>query len=106
MAVAFIQEFPIEPGDTSTTNYDKVAAMVDLRQAPEGLLIHTAGFDRDAGVFRILDVWESREQGETFIAERLEPVLESLIAAARESGDASFTPPGREGWYELHDVRA
>ena len=28
-----------------------------------GLLIHTAGFDEDAGVFRIFDVWESRERG-------------------------------------------
>lgn len=106
MAVAFIQEFPIEHGDTSTTNYDKVAAAVDLQQAPDGLLIHTAGFDRDAGVFRILDVWESREQGEAFITRRLGPVIESLRAAADQSGDTSFAPPQRESWYELHDVRA
>jgi hypothetical protein len=106
MAVAYVQEFTIQGGDTSTTNYDAVASQLDLSTPPDGLLIHTAGFDHDAGVFRIFDVWESREQGDRFIEERLNPIIEPMMAAAQASGDTNFTPPTREGWYELHDAMA
>lgn len=104
MAIVYLQEFPIENGDTSTTNYDKVVTALDLREAPDGLLIHTAGFDHDGGVFRILDVWETREQGQKFIDERLNPIIEPMAEAAQQSGDTSFAPPSRETWYELHDT--
>jgi hypothetical protein len=100
MAIAYMQEFEIRDGDTSTTGYDAVAAALDLKDAPDGMLIHTAGFDHDAGVFRIFDVWETREHGERFIKDRLNPILEPMMAAA-ESGD--MAPPSRETWYELHD---
>ena len=106
MAIAFIQEWPIRDGDTSTTNYDAVVAELDVQQAPDGLLIHTAGFDHDSGVFRIFDVWESRDQGERFMADRLNPIVERFGADAAERQDESFTPPTREGWYELHDSMA
>ena len=104
MPVAFIQEFAIQDGDTSTTNYDAVVAELDLKDVvPDGLLIHTAGFDRDAGVFRIFDVWQTREQGEKFINDLLGPVTGRLAVAAADRGDVTFTPPNREGWYDLHD---
>jgi hypothetical protein len=104
MAVAFVQEFKIRDGDTSTTNYDAVAEALDLKEAPDGLLIHTAGFDNDAGVFRIFDIWETREQADTFINGRLNSIIEPMAVAAQERGDETFTPPDREAWYELHDV--
>jgi hypothetical protein len=100
MAIAYVQEFEIQGGDTSTANYDAVVAALDLKDAPDGMLIHTAGFDHDAGVFRIFDVWETREHGERFINDRLNPILEPMMAAA-ESTD--MAPPTRETWYELHD---
>lgn len=75
----------------------------DQGAVPQGLLLHSAGFDTDGGVFRIFDVWQTREDGERFMAERLEPIIESMIAAATESGE-DFAPPAREGWYELHDT--
>ena len=103
MAIAYLQEFEIKDGDTSTANYDAVAAALNLQDVPDGLLIHTAGFDHDAGVFRIFDVWESRAQGEKFISERLQPILEPMMAAAMQDPDANIDPPSREGWYELHD---
>jgi hypothetical protein len=96
MAVAYVQEFAIKDDDTSTENYDAVAAALDLQSAPEGLLIHTAGFDHDAGVFRIFDVWRTREQGERFMRDVLQPVLEPMIAAAERSG-SDLDPPSREG---------
>src|SRR2546422_9849722 len=95
MAIAYLQEFKVEAGDTSTTNYDAVVAALNLQDAPDGLLIHTAGFDHDAGVFRILDVWETREQGEKFINDRLNPIIEPMAAAAGESGDNTFAPEPR-----------
>ena len=103
MAVAYLQEFEIRDGDTSTTNYDSVSAELNLDQAPDGLLIHTAGFDHDGGVFRILDVWESREHGERFMNEKLMPIIERMGAEAAQRDDETFTPPQRETWYELHD---
>jgi hypothetical protein len=103
MAVVYLQEFQIIGGNTSTTNYDAVNAALDLKEAPEGLLIHTAGFDHDAGVFRIFDVWETREHGERFIRERLNPIIEPMAAEAAERRDETFAPPSRETWYELHD---
>lgn len=103
MPIAYLQEFTIENNDTSTNNYDEVTKQLDLQDAPDGLLIHTAGFDLDAGVFRIFDVWETREQGEAFIAERINPVIEPMVAAAQAKGDDTFAPPSRETWYELHD---
>jgi hypothetical protein len=103
MPIAYIQEFKIKDGDTSTTNYDAVAAALNLQDAPEGLLIHTAGFDLDAGLFRIFDVWETRQHGDKFNNERLGPIVEPMIAAAAENPAANFDPPSRETWYELHD---
>ena len=103
MAIAYLQEFEIRGGDTSTKNYDAVSAALDLKEAPDGLLIHTAGFDHDSGVFRIFDVWATREQGERFMNEKLGPIIERMMAEAAERGDETFTPPQRESWYELHD---
>jgi hypothetical protein len=104
MAIAYLQEFEIKNADSRTTNYDAVVAALDLKgDAPDGLLIHTAGFDHDAGVFRIFDVWETRAHAETFINERLTPSIEPMAAAAMQDPESDFTPPNREAWYELHD---
>ena len=78
MAIAYLQEFVIQDGDTSTTNYDAVVAALNLQDAPDGLLIHTAGFDHDAGVFRIFDVWETREHGEKFMSGVIQGVSDAL----------------------------
>jgi hypothetical protein len=104
MTIAYIQEFEIKNGDTSTANYDAVVAALNLQgNGPDGLLIHTAGFDHDGGVFRIFDVWETRAQGEKFINDRLNPIIEPMAAAAMQDPESDFTPPNREAWYELHD---
>jgi len=100
MATAFVQEFKIVDGDTSTTNYDAVAAAIG-RGPVKGLILHTAGFDHDRGVFRIFDVWESREAGQTFLDERIMPIIERLAA---DAGEGNFDPPDNETWYDLHHV--
>jgi hypothetical protein len=101
MPVAFVQEFDVDPsGDRSTTNYDHVMERVDLESAPpEGLVVHTAGFDEEGGVFRILDVWESQAHCERFIAERLQPILDEGPRNPENAG-----PPTRQGFYDLHTL--
>jgi hypothetical protein len=49
MAVAVIQEFPIEGDDRSTTNYDRVQEALGTGQnPPAGGLMHSAGLDEQA----------------------------------------------------------
>jgi hypothetical protein len=97
VAVVFVQEFPI--GDRTTANYDFVAEKVG--NGPfQGLIAHTAGFDDDAGVFRILDVWETREDAERFQAEQIQPLVEQGPQAFPNPDN--FAEPTREGYYELH----
>jgi hypothetical protein len=99
MAVAYIQEFAI--ADRTTTNYDWVADQIG--DGPfQGLIAHTAGFDDEAGVFRILDVWETREDAERFLAEQVQPIVDQGPQAF-PSPD-TFTEPTRDGFYELHHV--
>lgn len=101
MAVVFIQEFPVDPsGDRSTDNYDAVAAKLRGGPDADGLIVHTAGFDEDAGVFRIVDIWRSRAQGQKFMDEAIMPAVREVIGDDSSGGVA----PSRETWYELHDV--
>jgi hypothetical protein len=103
MAVAFIQEWTTQGDDRSTTNYDAISDPLNARDdPPDGGIFHTAGWDEEAGVFRIFDVWETREHCERFLKERLRPLVEELAAASGDAG--SFRPPDREAFYELHDV--
>jgi hypothetical protein len=96
MAVAVIQEFPIEGDDRTTTNYDRVQeALGTSANAPAGGLVHTAGFDEEAGVFRVFDVWESQEAWETLLNDRLMPIVRPMM----EQGGR--TPETRV--YQLHE---
>ncbi len=97
MAIAVIQEFPIEGNDRTTTRYDRLQEAVDARtNPPAGGLVHTAGFDEQAGVFRIFDVWESQEAWEAFLSDRLMPIVEPMM----EQGGGR-APETRV--YHLHD---
>ena len=99
MPVAYIQEFAIK--DRATTNYDFVKERIG--EGPfDGLLIHSAGFDEEDGVFRILDVWETREHTERFLAEHVQPLIDEGPSAFPDPG--AFDMPSRDGFYELHDV--
>jgi hypothetical protein len=99
MAVVYITEFAYKDG--STANYDW--AKEQIGEGPfDGLIVHTAGFDEDAKVFRIIDVWESQEKADRFIKERMQPIMEQGIEALPNQSNTSM--PTRETFYELHDV--
>src|SRR4051794_6192332 len=101
MPVAFVQEFTVDPsGDRSTANYDAIQERLDARRnPPDGGILHTAGFDEEAGGFRIFDVWETREQAERFVRERGMPIVEGVTGGQPVAG-----PPQRQSFYELHDL--
>ena len=99
MAVVYITEFAYT--DLSTANYDWAKEQIG-DEPMDGLIVHTAGFDKDAKVFRIMDVWESQDQADRFIEERVQPMMEQGVEALPDPSNA--TPPTRETFYELHDV--
>jgi len=102
MAFVFFQEFNVSDDDRSTTNYDAVAERLDVASnPPSGLIVHTAGWDEDNGTFRIVDVWEAREDFERFFQDRLQPTLDELMP---QLDTANAGPPDREGQYQTHDV--
>jgi hypothetical protein len=96
MAIALVQEFPVDADDRSTSSYDGVQARLNVQgDPPKGLLLHTAGFT-GTGLFRIFGVWESEEDWQRFREGRLMPAVAPLMA---EGG----TPP-TEYTYQLHDL--
>ena len=97
MAVAFVQEFPISGDDRSTANYDAVSEHVAASGVPAGLVSHSAGWDEDAGVFRIFDIWETQAHAQRFLDETIMPFAQQFL-------DSGAPPPAREGFYELHNV--
>lgn len=99
MAFAVIQEFPIEGDDRTTANYDRVQeALNTAEHPPAGGLVHTAGFDEHAGVFRIFDVWESEEAWNAFFEDRVLPVVRPLMEEGARQPDTHT--------YHLHDFMA
>jgi hypothetical protein len=100
MATALVQEFQILDGDRSTTNYDDVVGKIGLEaDPPAGLVVHTAGWDEKAGVFRILTVWESSDDATAFMRDRLQPVLDQGPATPTRREE-----PDLETMYELHHI--
>jgi hypothetical protein len=98
MAVAFVQEFDVGD-DRSTTNYDAFSERIAAQRPPEGLIVHAAGFTDD-GVFRVFEVWESRDHQQRFFDDVLKPMLdeEPVVDPTRTN------PPDRQYSYELHNV--
>lgn len=91
MAVAVVvqsQEITPEGFDTVTQKLGD--------EPPEGILARMAG--SVAGGFRVITVWESREQYERFREERLLPAIREAIGEEATSG------PSEAEIYELHDI--
>jgi hypothetical protein len=87
--VAFMQEWKdAAPG---TDNYDAIKAKLDVENnPPDGMIAHTAGRD-SSGVWRIFDIWESREQAQRFYEQRLMPIVQELMSQRGED----MSPPTR-----------
>lgn len=96
MAVCVIQDWVEEETERSTTVYDAVSARLAAEQTspPEGFIVHAAGYTGKG--FRIIEIWEKREQFDRFLAERVMP----LVA---EVGGSNGRAPEVTA-YELHGL--
>jgi hypothetical protein len=92
MAVAIVQEWQVQ--DNTTAVYDGVDEIIMKEGLPQGLIFHCAGFVGD--LFRIFDVWESSDDFDRFMKDRLWPALEQVGAAD--------DPPPTVTTYELHNT--
>ena len=97
MSYAFVTEFPIDGSDRSTTNYDAINDRLAHEQAPPGLVVHYAGFDDEAGVFRVVNIWDTREQGQAYLDDRILPTVRELLGEGARQ-------PSRQSGYELHHL--
>lgn len=96
MAEAVIHELPEGIGQEQ---YDAVNEKLDPQSnPPEGLMVHLAGQGPN-GRWRIVEVWESRDQYERFAEERLNPAINEVAqAGGAEVQSADHT------WWPLHAV--
>ena len=100
MATVLVQEFKILDDDRSTTNYDHIMDRLSVdSEPPDGLIVHTAGWDEQAGVFRIVAVWESAEHAAAFMRDRVQPVLDEgpVNPVRREE-------PDLQTMYDVHHI--
>jgi hypothetical protein len=74
MPVAMLVDNP----NGSQEIYDKVRAHIGL-DAPAGGIFHVAGPSPNGG-WRVIEVWESEEDAQRFLNERLMPALEAVGA--------------------------
>ena len=76
MTYAVVADLP--GGEWET--YEKITAEAGVEDAaPEGLIVHVAG-QTDTGT-RIIDVWESEDAYNTFVADRLGPAVARVTGA-------------------------
>ena len=68
MAIAVIQEF-----EATLENYEKVNEKIG-DTAPDGLIVHTVS-DLGGDRWKVVDVWETREQYDDFVQNKLAPAV-------------------------------
>lgn len=93
MAIAVISEVPQGTLDTYDAVNEKLEASGQRMQ--EGHLFHCVGA-MEGGGFRVIDVWESREGFERFVAEVLGPAIDEVTQGQAGEPDRTI--------YELHNV--
>jgi hypothetical protein len=96
MAVCVIQDWVEEETERSTAVYDAVGARLAAEQSGplEGFVVHAAGFTGNG--FRIIEIWETREQFDRFLRERVMPIV-------AEVAGSDARPPEITA-YELHGL--
>jgi hypothetical protein len=96
MADAVIHELPEGVG---AEQYDAVNQKLNVQgDPPGGLVAHFAGQGPN-GRWRIVEVWDSRDQFDQFNRERLTPAIEEIAeASGREIEDADHS------WWSVHNA--
>jgi hypothetical protein len=92
MATIMLMHWP----EVTETQYQEARKIVNWEgQVPRGAKFHTAWFAEDG--FHVLDLWESRDDFETFVRERLAPGVAQVGIVGQpnvqfENATAVFAP--------------
>jgi hypothetical protein len=79
MAIGTITRFSEHMG---AEQYDAVQAQLDIEGEPvEGLIFHSAG--ELEGRFQVFNVWETRENFDRFVTDRLRPAMVAAMGEER-----------------------
>jgi hypothetical protein len=78
MAIAVIQEFEAPPDEYEQVN-EKIG-----EASPAGLVVHTVT-DLGDGKWKLVDVWESREQYDDFVQNTLIPAIAEVSPDAPQA---------------------
>jgi hypothetical protein len=73
MPVAMLVDNP----EGSQEIYDKVREQLGLEDNPAGGILHVAGPSPNGG-WRVIEVWESEEDAQRFLEERLKPAFDAV----------------------------
>jgi hypothetical protein len=85
MPVAMLVDNP----EGSQEIYDKVREQLSLEENPAGGIMHVAGPSPNGG-WRVIEVWETEEDAQRFLEERLKPAFDAVGFAGR--AEAEFWP--------------
>ena len=78
MAVAMMVDNP----EGTREMYDRVREELDLQDKPAGGIFHVAG-PSPSGGWRVIEVWESPEDAQRFVQERLQPAFDAVGVQGR-----------------------
>ena len=80
MAVIVIQEF-----EATTDQYDQVNEKLG-GEVPDGLIAH-AGAESGNGKWKVVDIWESKENWESFLNGRLGAAVDEVMGPPPEGAE-------------------
>jgi hypothetical protein len=87
------------PEGIGQEQYEAVNEKLDAQgDPPPGLVVHAAGQGED-GRWRIIEVWESRDQFDRFNEERLTPAIAEVTGMPAEQ-----TPEAEHIWFAAHTL--
>jgi hypothetical protein len=87
------------PEGIGRTQYEGVNEKLNAEgDPPAGLIFHAAGQGGD-GRWRIIEVWESRDQFDRFNEERLTPVIAEVSGMPAEQ-----IPEADHAWFTVHTL--
>ncbi len=95
MAYCLVQDWVEPETDRSTTNYAAISAkLTPLGREAKGFIAHAAGWTGNG--FRIIELWETREDCEAFMRDHVMPTVMEVSATEPRM-------PATTG-YELHNL--
>ncbi len=87
MAIAMMVDNP----QGSQELYERVREHLNLQDRPAGGILHLAGPSPNGG-WRVVEVWESPEDAQRFVEERLRPAFQAVGISTPDDVKPEFWP--------------